>query len=158
MLVRFKSTNEECHVENAAGRAYIAQGLAEQVIIPPTPPPAPEWSVTTYLNPQTHQEFLSIQLKIGKVIRFYDGHPEAIHNRHDHTGRAYCSAFGWPVPEEHEREYKRRWNQEPHLAAPAFRPSKDEENARRAKEKKKFDASVAAGRVPFNPLRKPTAP
>jgi hypothetical protein len=151
MLVRFKVTGEECHVENAAGRAYIAQGLAEKLIIEPTPPPAPEWSVTEFLNPQSHETWLVIQLKILGQFRQYCGHPDKIHNRQDHTGRLYCSSFGCPVPDEILREYKRRWQDSPALRAPELHQATDETNKRAAREKKKFDDAVASGRVPYNP-------
>ncbi len=63
-------------------------------------------------------KYVSIFLEIGGVIRHYRGDPDCIHNRRDHTGREFCSALGFPVPVEIQKEYLRQWKKNSSLRDP----------------------------------------
>jgi hypothetical protein len=139
MLIRFKATGEESHVDNAAGRAFIASGLAEEVKKSPTPPPKPEWSII-----YDESGYVAIKMEMGAIgpgaiagydkngrampllgktsamVSFYLGDPDLIHNRRDHTNRLYCSAFGREVPEDVIRQYRAARRRKPNSCAPGI--------------------------------------
>jgi hypothetical protein len=56
---------------------------------------------------------VSIFLEIGNVTRRFAGDPSRIHDRRDHSGREFCSLLGFPVPVDIQKEYVRRWKQNP---------------------------------------------
>jgi hypothetical protein len=45
-------------------------------------------------------------------------HPESVHDRKDHTGAPFCSAFGCRVPEEILEEYRTRYKRNEHQRHP----------------------------------------
>jgi hypothetical protein len=45
-------------------------------------------------------------------------HPESVHDRKDHTGAPFCSAFGVRVPEEILEQYRTRWKRNEHQRYP----------------------------------------
>ena len=80
-----------------------------------TPKPRREWAVevSTYSNPENAQivairrdTFRGSFLSETARCTFP---PDKVHDRTDHTGRAFCSCFGEPVPADILAEYKRAW-------------------------------------------------
>jgi hypothetical protein len=157
-------------------RALIRQGMAEAMepdagdSLLPKPGQfklaPPRFWVATF---KTHSgdEYLSIFIEVGSVIRRYSGPPTAVHNRRDHTGREFCSALGFPVPQAIRDEYAAAWKRNERLREPGFPaeaiatvqsrlgnaftpPDTNPSNAAMAETKTHYDKSVANGNVPFS--------
>ena len=76
--------------------------------------PEPRFSVG--LIRKGTSSFMAIILKIGNVERFFCGSPNAIHDRFETVGRnrrEFCSALGFPVPVEIQKEYLEAWKRGP---------------------------------------------
>lgn len=114
MLIRYLNNRVEQHVENQLGRSLITAGIAEQVskefVLP-----EPAWSVV--YDPAG---YVAIKMELGTLqpnsaggrpqvmtVAFFNGDPKYIHNRRDHLGNEFCSAFGRSVPSEIIKEYKK---------------------------------------------------
>ncbi len=114
MLIKFLSNGVQQHVENSVGRAMIAGSLAVEVKPPAPVPPTPVWSVR-----RDPSGYVLIEMKLGcmgagspspnspRFVATFKGDPDKIHDRKDHTGKLYSSAFGRPVPLQIVNEY--RW-------------------------------------------------
>lgn len=128
MLVKYLNNGVQQHVENALGRSLITAGLAEEVKKQAVVP-EPVWSVV--FDPGG---YVAIRMEMGVLapnsigakpqamtVAFYNGDPKFIHDRRDHAGNAFCSAFGRRVPDEVLSEYKKvRKAARPERLAPAL--------------------------------------
>jgi hypothetical protein len=165
-------TNERADI----ARALIRQGMAEAVepdngdSLLPKPGQfklAPPRFWVDKFKTLSGDEYLSIFMQVGSVIRRYSGSPTAVHNRRDHTGREFCSALGFPVPQAIRDEYASAWKRNERLREPGFAAEgiaaqqsivgtgftpadTNPSNAAQAATKEYYDKSVKAGKVPFS--------
>jgi hypothetical protein len=164
MLIKFLSNGVEQQCENAVGRGFIAAGLAEEVKKAPPAPLVPGWSViydeSKYVAIKMELGFLgsgalvrsngkdrlgphliSATVPIAQTVAYFHGDPDKIHDRRDHTGQAYCSSFGRPVPVKVIEQYRAARRRNPKACAPLmpYRVMEHEGNAAMAKTLKNRD-------------------
>lgn len=117
MRIKFLSTGAEQDVPNWYGKAEIAAGRAEEV-----KRAAPVWTPNWSVERDAANGYVFVRMTMGamgegapggagtpRVVQTYAGDPDLIHDRRDSTGRAYCSSFGRPVPDEILKEYRKAW-------------------------------------------------
>lgn len=156
MQIRYKATGELSHVENAFGRALIAEGRAEEVnpgefvTAPkisgsetyrlPKPgdakPPQPHWDVVTVGESVKR---LAIKLNCGDLTLYYTGTPERANARREWQGGGrWLNGFGREVPKEIQKQYAdlRKRHKELRGGVYADEPVDNEANRRMAEEGK----------------------
>ena len=109
------------------------------------PAPAPEeWSVVLTGGLQTDR-VLAIQLKVGRAITLYSGHPKFINAKREWQGGCRYIHFGRQVPEAFAREYARRWKANEELRGPYDRgeaPNWDQQAATNRADKERLEAQA----------------
>jgi hypothetical protein len=123
---------ESAHVENSVGHFAISAGLAELVDAreeanslafvrdqnAKNPPDlSPRFAVVLFGHSGSEAGLYAIEMRQGaknaeRVTKYY-GDPDSIHDRKNYDGSAYCSAFGWPVPEEIREKYRQVYKKHP---------------------------------------------
>ncbi|SRR6266446_5160647 len=126
MRIRIKQSGAEMSIENSAGAALVATGLAERIesddrkIKLPRPgdfkPLEPQWNVAVVKTLEGLQ-FLAIDFRIGNHRSVYFGNPKLTNAKMQTPlgGQCFLNGFGRPCPEAVVEGYANAWAANPEL-------------------------------------------
>ncbi len=126
MRIRIKQSGEEMSIENSAGAALVATGLAEKLVSDDRPiklprpgdfkPPEPQWNVLAAESLEGLR-FLAIEFRIGNHRAVYFGDPKLANAkiRTPLGGECFLNGFGRPVPPQVVEGYASAWAANPEL-------------------------------------------
>jgi len=110
MKIRYKNNGVTDNVERNLGTSLIRAGIAEE-LQPLVAPLHHEikpvvFSVVLIGTPA----YVAIRAeRDGRFLADYYGSPDAVHNKKNHDGSPYSTAFGRAVPDEILADYKKQW-------------------------------------------------
>src|SRR5258708_1365801 len=126
MRIRIKQSGAEMAIENSAGAALVAPGLAERIesddrrVKLPRPadfkPLEPKWKVLA-VDSLEGLRFLAIEFRIGNHRAVYFGDPKLVNAklRTPLGGESFQSGLGRPCPPQVCESYTNAWAANPEL-------------------------------------------